>query len=80
MRGKKLNREMLNYWKKRDKEMADMKKKKEKIEMLQKKKIEEENIELKSKIGSWTEYEQIIGKSKHMLEIFVLIEKALAIN
>jgi len=39
-----------------------------------KKKIEEENIELKSKIGSWTEYEQIIGKSKHMLEIFVLIE------
>ena len=39
-----------------------------------KKKIEEENIELKSKIGSWTEYEQIIGKSKHMIEIFVLIE------
>lgn len=39
-----------------------------------KKKIEEENIELKTKIGSWTEYEQIIGKSKHMLEIFVLIE------
>lgn len=39
-----------------------------------KKKIEEENIELKSKVGSWTEYEQIIGKSKHMLEIFVLIE------
>ncbi len=39
-----------------------------------KKKIEEENIELKSKIGSWTEYEKIIGKSKHMLEIFVLIE------
>ncbi|MCK4888842.1 MAG: sigma-54-dependent Fis family transcriptional regulator, partial [Candidatus Aminicenantes bacterium] len=38
------------------------------------KKIEEENIELKSKIGSWTEYEKIIGKSKHMLEIFVLIE------
>ncbi len=39
-----------------------------------KKKIEEENIELKSRIGAWTEYEHIIGKSKEMLEIFVLIE------
>lgn len=42
--------------------------------VIYKKKIEEENIELKSKIGSWTEYEQIIGKSKYMLDIFVLIE------
>ncbi len=40
-----------------------------------KKKIEEENIELKSKVGSWTEYEKIIGKSKDMLEIFVLIDQ-----
>ena len=32
MRAKKLNREMMNFWKRRDKELADLKKRKEKFE------------------------------------------------
>ncbi len=41
---------------------------------INKKKIVEENIDFESKIGTGMEYEQIIGKSKSMIEIFVLIE------
>ena len=49
MRAKRLNREMMNYWKKRDKEIADLKKKKERLEILQRKKIEEEKEALLQK-------------------------------